>query len=189
MAILVDHEIREALNDGLTIQSPTPLAIGPCSIDLMLSPHFRLFEEKPFGERAYAEGHDIDPREDNSTDGLGISVPEGDYFLLRPMTFALASTVEHIAFPSNIAGQMEGKSSLARLGLIVHVTAGFFDVGFAGYPTLELFNLRHRPIRLYPGMPIAQMAFFRTSSYARVPYGARGDSKYHRQGAAPAPSQ
>lgn len=184
--MLVDHEIRAAMSTstwsgsaGLVITDLAPDAIGPCSVDLHLSKHFFVFEDDMRDV--------IDPREDNSSDGIPVLVPDGESFLLGPRRFVLASTIENISLPGNICGTLEGKSSLARLGLLVHVTAGFFDVGFSGYPTLELFNLRQRPIRLYPGMPIAQMAFEETS-FAHAPYGYRKGSKYQHQGQAPAPS-
>lgn len=105
---------------------------------------------------------------------------------LDPGEFALASTRERVRFGPRLSGQLEGKSGLARLGLIVHVTAGFFDPGFEGWPTLELVNLSPRPIALSPGMPISQMCFFDVGEESKNPYDRRG--KYVNQGEDPEPS-
>lgn len=187
--MLSDRDIHAVLNlpDGnegkLIVENMAEHAIKPASIDLMLSNHFHFF--KGF----YDFPHPIDPKKDNSTDGLPITVPDDDFFLLGAGDFALASTRERFHFPAHLGGRLEGKSSVGRLGLIVHVTAGFFDPGFVGYPTLELFNCRRRPIKLYPGMPIAQMGIFALSSPAEIGYGGHASSKYVDQGPAPAPSQ
>lgn len=111
-----------------------------------------------------------------------------DWFVMQPGEFALACTAESVRFGRAIAGRLEGKSSLARLGLTVHVTAGFFDPGFEGYPTLELVNHAPLPIRLYPGMPIAQMSFFRLDEPSCRVYGSNG-SKYQGQPAEPVVSR
>lgn len=187
--LLSDVSIRGALEIGfLEITNLVDGAIGPDSIDLMLANDFIMFEQEY--EYEYRKiNTPIDPKVDNSEDGDDIHVDDDDYFLLASGDFALASTRERFTFSAGYAGQLEGKSSLARLGLLVHVTAGFFDAGFTGYPTLELVNLRRRPIKLYPGMPIAQMSIFKTLVPAELPYDQRGGSKYIDQGAKPARSQ
>lgn len=179
--LLSDHNLRDEMaHRGLGIDGLSADAIGPASVDLMLSPHFVVF----YGGQAAGV---IDPRLDNSTDGTPVEVDEGGSFLLHPHQFALASTVERWAFPKHLAGRLEGKSSLGRLGLMVHTTAGFFDPGFEGYPTLELFNVRDRPIALHPGMPVAQMSVFSMVTASDVPYAARG-GKYADQGPLPGQS-
>jgi dCTP deaminase len=169
---------------GLRIENLAEGAIGPCSIDLTLSHHFRRFDD-----HSLLGPPSIDPRIDQGTDGKSVEIPDGDFFTLGSHEFCLASCRERFTFPAHLAGRLEGKSSLGRLGLAVHTTAGFFDSGFVGYPTLELFNCRRRPIRLYPGMPIAQMSIFEMTSAAAVPYGANTHSKYADQGPAPVPSR
>lgn len=181
--LLSDVDVRAELTSGmLQITNLVEGAIGSSSIDLMLGNDFVRFE----GEHDYMEQRrQIDPKTDNSQDGCPVHVADDGCFLLGPGDFALGSTRECFTFPPHLAGLLEGKSSLARLGLIVHVTAGFFDAGFPGYPTLEFFNVRRRTIRLYPGMPVAQMAIIRMSSPAKVPYDQRGTSKYANQEAKP----
>lgn len=174
--LLNDGDVRRELDGGeLVVTNLAEGAIGPCSIDLMLSNDFVYFEQ---AHEIHKFGTPVDPKRDNSQDGWDIRVADDDFFRLGPGDFALATTREKFTFPAHLAGQLEGKSSLARLGLFVHVTAGFFDAGFEGYPTLELFNARRRPIKLYPGMPVAQMSIFRMSSRALLPYNKRGTSKY-----------
>lgn len=177
--LLSDTNIeQEMLHRGLVIEGLSEGAIGPASVDLMLSPHFVLFQTDP--KRIY-----IDPRQDHSADGIEIEVSEGDYYLLGAHQFCLASTVERWVFPAHLGARLEGKSSLGRLGLMVHTTAGFFDPGFCGYPTLELVNVRDRPIMLWPGMPIAQMSIFAMVSPAEVPYDEKAGAKYANQSPAP----
>lgn len=113
----------------------------------------------------------------------------GEHFALHPGEFVLGSTLEHITFPDVLAGQLMGKSSLGRLGLVIHQTAGFFDSGFAGNPTLELTNAAPIPIKLYPGMWVAQMGFILVDGKVTRPYGDRPSSKYHNQGVAPETSR
>jgi dCTP deaminase len=116
----------------------------------------------------------IDPRDPSTFDMELSRLGEGEYFDLLPGGFALASSIETFCLPRMVVGQLGGKSSLGRLGLQVHSTAGFFDPGFNGQATLELSNLAHRPIRLNPGMLIAQMEFFRLESEPRRVYGDKG---------------
>jgi dCTP deaminase len=187
---LSDIEIRNALHRGLLIEHMAPDAIGPASVDLMLSNHFWYFEDDDRTDSGLSVIRDhIDPKQDQSHVGTPIHVGDDDYLLLGPGEMVLGSTKERFVFPPYLGGRLEGKSSLGRLGLMTHVTAGFFDPGFMGYPTLEIVNLRQRPMRLYPGMPIAQMSIFQMSRVVSVPYNAKANSKYVNQGEAPAPSQ
>lgn len=180
--ILSDQDLRTAIEQG-DIEIVGPYEIQPASVDLHLS------GETPLAIGTSHHGPEmIDPRHPIK----GRMIPlrrwsdEGvDGWLLPPRGFALASTSERVRLGCDHVGRLEGKSSLARLGLTVHITAGFFDPGFEGYPTLELFNNTPYAFFLIPGMPICQMAFEELSSSCAVPY--RG--KYAGQGAAPAPSQ
>lgn len=183
--LLSDANIRDEMTHrGLEIEGLTEGAIGPASVDLVLSNHFVYFAHSDIS--SWLTPH-IDPRRDHSDDGFDVEVPDGDFYLLGPGRFALASTRERWVFPPHLAGRLEGKSSLGRLGLMVHTTAGFFDPTFEGYPTLELCNVRDRPIRLYPGMFIAQMSVFSMVSACEVSYADRG-GKYADQGPVPAQS-
>lgn len=180
--LLSDKDILQEIRwHGLQIDRLSDGAIGPASIDLILSNHFHRFSDTNMLDP-------IDPKQDNSMDGREEFIKDGGFFLLQPGGFALASTRERFVFPSHLGGRLEGKSSLGRLGLMTHVTAGFFDPGFEGWPTLELVNLRKRSIRLYPGMPIAQMSIFSMVSATETPYGSKKNSKYAGQGEKPAPS-
>lgn len=148
--------------------------LQPASIDVRLDDTFRVFE----GHR-----HDcIDParRQDDLT--REVRVLAGEAFVLHPGEFVLGSTLERVSLPDTLAARLEGKSSLGRLGLITHSTAGFIDPGFEGHVTLELSNLATLPIKLWPGMKIGQICVFALSSPAEHPYGSavRG-SRYQGQ--------
>jgi dCTP deaminase len=175
---------------GLLVENIHADAIKPASIDLYLSNHFWRIDGGANSNVAFFNNNtDIDLKEDQSGVGHEVTVEDGDYYRLAPGEFVLASTRERFHFPRHLAGRLDGKSSLGRLGLMVHTTAGFFDPGFVGYPTLELVNMRQRPMRLYPGMPVAQMSVFEMTSPAEVAYNEHGASKYADQGAKPAPSK
>lgn len=180
--IYSDADIRKALASGeIVIEEVRDDDIQPASVDLRLS-------NRPFKFMRELRAP-IDPMRDQS--GQMVDVPFSDggsgVVHLHPGEFALASTRERVVIGNTVAGRLEGKSSLARLGLIVHTTAGFFDPGFEGFPTLELLNVSPRSIILRPGMAIAQMAFFEMRTECERPYSLRG--KYAGQGADPAPSQ
>lgn len=148
--MLVDHQIRDEIDKGSLIIDPWSLdMLQPASVDLTLDRYFRVYTSN----RAA-----IDPRSSERRTHL-YEMDEGDTFTLAPQEFALASTVQKIRIPNYMVGKLEGKSSLARMGLFVHVTAGFFDPGFEGHGTLELFNAAPYPMILIPGMPICQMGF------------------------------
>jgi dCTP deaminase len=177
--LLSDADIKEAIDRrALIVDGLRDNCIGPCSIDLHLSRYIHRFDGIMQDEERHPR-HVIDPKKDQSHEGIGVYLSDGFYDLM-PREFILASTTERFDFVE-YAGQLEGKSSLARLGLLVHITAGFFDVGFAGYPTLEVVNMRRWPIRLYVGMPIAQMAIFALASLPIASYGSRIESKYRNQ--------
>ena len=138
--------------------------IQPSSIDVRLDRYFRLFDNHKY---AY-----IDPAEDQPELTRLIEAKPGEPFILHPGEFVLGSTYEQITLPDDVAARLEGKSSLGRLGLLTHSTAGFVDPGFSGHVTLELSNVATLPIKLWPGMKIGQMCFFRLSSPAERPYGS-----------------
>lgn len=137
--------------------------IQPSSVDVRLDRYFRLFDNHkyPF----------IDPAEDQPELTHLIEVDPKEPFILHPGEFVLGSTYEQVTLPDNIAARLEGKSSLGRLGLLTHSTAGFIDPGFSGHVTLELSNVATLPIKLWPGMKIGQLCFFQLSSPAINPYG------------------
>jgi dCTP deaminase len=138
--------------------------VQPSSVDVRLDRYFRLFDNHkyPF----------IDPALDQPDLTHLIEVAPDEPFILHPGEFALGSTFEQITLPDDIAARLEGKSSLGRLGLLTHSTAGFIDPGFTGHVTLELSNVATLPIKLWPGMKIGQVCYFRLSSPAENPYGS-----------------
>lgn len=177
MSILVDFEIRAAITDGkLVIEPYEDALVQPNSYDVRLDNRFSWHES---GDAV------IDPYDSSSIlEGL-VSVTD-DNFVLKPGQFVLGATEERFSLPSDIVGQLTGKSSLARLGVMVHVTAGFIDAGFSDPPaqiTLEIVNVGSRPVRLHAGMSIAQMVFTQTSE-CLVPYNQKANAKYNGQPAA-----
>ena len=138
--------------------------IQPSSVDVRLDRFFRLFDNHRYPY--------IDPAEDQPELTRLVETPAGEAFILHPGEFVLGSTYEEVALPDDIAARLEGKSSLGRLGLLTHSTAGFIDPGFTGHVTLELSNVATLPIMLWPGMKIGQMCFFLLSSPAEQPYGS-----------------
>ncbi len=173
--ILSDRTIREELASGRIVIDPLgEFAIQPSSVDVRLAASFLVFNN-------YASAY-IDPREPQ--DGLTqrVEIAGDDAFILHPGDFVLGSTLEHVRLPADIVGRLEGKSSLGRLGLLIHSTAGFVDPGFEGHLTLELSNVANLPIKLYQGMKIGQISFFRMTTAAEHPYGSReAGSKYQGQ--------
>ncbi|MFJ8040022.1 dCTP deaminase [Kitasatospora sp. NPDC096147] len=163
--LLSDSDIRAEIDKGrVTIDPFEPSMIQPSSIDVRLDRFFRVFENHRYPH--------IDPAEEQP-DLTRLVEPEGDEaFILHPGEFVLASTYEVITLPDDVASRLEGKSSLGRLGLLTHSTAGFIDPGFSGHVTLELSNVATLPIKLYPGMKIGQLCLFRLSSPAEHPYGS-----------------
>ena len=163
--ILSDRTIREALSSGrIGIDPLAEGAIQPSSIDVRLGAAFRVF-----ANHRYAV---IDVRQEQPGLTELVQVPEGEPFVLHPGEFVLGSTMERITLAADVVARIEGKSSLARLGLVIHSTAGFVDAGFDGDVTLELSNVATLPILLYPGMRVAQFAFFDLDRPAEHPYGS-----------------
>jgi dCTP deaminase len=173
--LLSDRDIRAELDAGRIGIDPLDVGmVQPSSMDVRIDRFFRLFDNHkyPF----------IDPAEDQPELTRLIDVDTDRPFILHPGEFVLGSTFELISLPDDIAARLEGKSSLGRLGLLTHSTAGFIDPGFSGHVTLELSNVATLPIKLWPGMKIGQLCFFRLSSPAERPYGsAEYSSRYQGQ--------
>ncbi|MET0702456.1 MAG: dCTP deaminase [Mycobacterium sp.] len=170
--MLSDGDIAAAVHDGrLKLDPFDPQLIQPASIDVLLDRRFRVFSN-------HADTH-IDPCVDDPTRTEQVEV---DKLVLHPGEFVLASTVEFIELGDDLAGRLEGKSSLGRCGLVVHSTAGFIDPGFRGNVTLELANVNRLPIVLTAGMKIGQLCLFSTLSPAQRPYGQRGNHYQDQRG-------
>jgi len=180
--IFSDRTIKDALHSGrITIDPLGSDSLQPSSVDLRLSRYFRVF-------RNYSQGI-IDVKESQESLTEPIEVDKGGVMMLHPGEFVLGSTVERISLTSDVVGRLEGKSSLGRLGLLIHSTAGFIDPGFDGHITLELSNVATLPITLYPGMRIGQISFLEMTTAAENPYGSSGlGSKYQGQ-VGPTPSR
>lgn len=178
--ILSDRSIREELAAGRIVIDPLDeRCIQPSSVDLHLDHLFRVF-------RNHTMGH-IDVKQDLEDLTELVDVGPDTPFMLHPGEFVLGATLERVAVPTDLVGRLEGKSSLARLGLLIHSTAGFVDAGFDGYLTLELSNVANLPITLYPGMRIGQISFLRMTTPADHPYGsgAVGSKYQHQRGPTP----
>jgi dCTP deaminase len=148
--------------------------VQPSSVDVRLDRFFRLFDNHKYQH--------IDPSLDQPDLTRLVEVDATEPFVLHPGEFVLGATYEVITLPDDIAARLEGKSSLGRLGLLTHSTAGFIDPGFSGHVTLELSNVATLPITLWPGMKIGQLCFFRLSSPAEHPYGSdKYGSRYQGQ--------
>jgi dCTP deaminase len=173
--ILSDRDIRAELDAGRVVIEPLgDNAIQPSSVDLRADGSFRVFANHRYPY--------IDVRAEQPELTELVKVDEDEPFILHPGEFVLGSTFERVVLPDDLVSRLEGKSSLGRLGLLVHATAGFVDAGFSGNLTLELSNVANLPIALYPQMKIGQLAFFRLSSPAERPYGTRElGSKYMGQ--------
>ena len=176
MAVLLsDRDIRAELASGRIVLEPYQSAmLQPSSIDVRLDRFFRLFDNHKYPV--------IDPAEDQPDLTRLVDVEPDEPFILHPGEFVLGSTFESVTLPDDVAARLEGKSSLGRLGLLTHSTAGFIDPGFTGHVTLELSNVATLPIKLWPGMKIWQMCFFRLSSPSEHPYGSSAaGSRYQGQ--------
>ena len=163
--LLSDKDIRTQIDAGRVVCEPyEPKMIQPSSIDVRLDKFFRVFENHKYEV--------IDPSKEQPELTREIEVGNDEHFILHPGEFVLASTYEVITLPDDIAGRLEGKSSLGRLGLLTHSTAGFIDPGFSGHITLELSNVANLPVKLFPGMKIGQLCLIKLSSAAEHPYGS-----------------
>jgi len=180
--LLSDRDLRKELDSGRFGLEPfDPAMLQPSSIDVRLDRFFRVFDNTRYTH--------IDPavRQDELT---SLVEQDGEEpFVLHPGEFVLGSTFERVTLPDDLAGRLEGKSSLGRLGLLTHSTAGFIDPGFSGHITLELSNVANLPITLWPGMKIGQLCLFRLSSAAEHPYGSRRAGSRYQGQRGPTPSR
>jgi dCTP deaminase len=173
--LMSDRDIRASIESGQIGLEPLEMSLlQPSSFDVRLDRFFRLFDNHKY---AY-----IDPAEDQSDLTHLVEVDPKEAFILHPGEFVLGSTYEFVTLPDNIAARLEGKSSLGRLGLLTHSTAGFVDPGFKGHVTLELANVSNLPIKLWPGMKVGQLCFFQLSSPSETPYGSeKYNNRYQGQ--------
>jgi dCTP deaminase len=163
--LLSDRDIRAEITAGRVAVEPfAESMVQPSSVDVRLDRFFRVFENHKYSV--------IDPSIEQSELTREVIVEPNEHFVLHPGEFVLASTYEIITLPDDIAGRLEGKSSLGRLGLLTHSTAGFIDPGFSGHITLELSNVANLPVKLFPGMKIGQLCLIKLSSPAEHPYGS-----------------
>ncbi|MEN9992809.1 MAG: hypothetical protein RLY83_379 [Actinomycetota bacterium] len=173
--LMSDRDIRASIEAGQIGLEPLEMSLlQPSSFDVRLDRFFRLFDNHKYAF--------IDPAEDQSDLTHLIEVEPNEPFILHPGEFVLGSTYEFVTLPDNIAARLEGKSSLGRLGLLTHSTAGFVDPGFKGHVTLELANVSNLPIKLWPGMKVGQLCFFQLSSPSETPYGSeKYNNRYQGQ--------
>ena len=180
--LLSDADLRKELEAGRLVLDPwDPAMLQPSSVDVRLDRFFRVFQNSRYTH--------IDPRQQQDELTTAVEPDDDDPFVLHPGEFVLGSTFEHVGLPDDLVARIEGKSSLGRLGLLIHSTAGFIDAGFGGHITLELSNVANLPITLYPGMKIGQISFLRMTTPADQPYGSSSvGSKYQGQ-RGPTPSR
>ncbi|MCZ7531814.1 MAG: dCTP deaminase [Acidimicrobiia bacterium] len=180
--IFSDRTIKESIAAGRILIDPYDEAmVQPSSVDLRCDPNFRVFENHKYAL--------IDPKAPQGDLTTNVAVSDADPFILHPGEFVLGSTLETVGLADDIVARLEGKSSLGRLGLLIHSTAGFIDPGFKGQVTLELSNVANLPIAIYPRMKIGQISFYQMTTSAEFPYGSPElGSKYQGQ-KGPTPSQ
>ena len=176
--ILSDRDIKKAINSKRINISPTPdfkTQLGSCSIDLRLGDTFRVFEHSKFSY--------IDPSKKDFSNEITreIKIKNGEQFMMQPGDFVLAVTLENVKIPRDLMGRLEGRSSLGRLGIVVHSTASIFDPGWDGKPVLELGNLGRMAVSLTVGMRICAMTFEELSSEVDIPYVDKKNAKYKFQ--------
>ncbi len=183
--ILSDREIEAALDSRRIVIDPMfdrNLQVQPCSVDLRLGSRFALFKPSatPF----------IDPSEHDSSEFTELTaVEEGHMFVLHPGEFVLGCTMERVEVPDDLLAKVDGRSSLGRLAILIHATAGFIDPGFRGTITLELSNVGRLPVALRPGMRICQISFETLTSPARRPYGSHHRGSKYQDQSGPTPSR
>jgi len=180
--VLSDRTIRSEIEAGrIVIEPHDPSLLQPSSIDVRVDRRFRVFNNSRYPY--------IDVRE--PMEGLTelVEVEEGKPFILHPGEFVLGQTLEKVTLPNDLVARLEGKSSLGRLGLLIHSTAGFVDSGFSGNLTLELSNVANLPITIYEGMPIGQISFMRMDGPVEKPYGSGATGSKYQGQAEPTPSR
>jgi dCTP deaminase len=180
--LLSDGDIRKEIASGRVVIEPwDPEMVQPSSIDVRIDRYFRVFENHRYPH--------IDPAEEQPDLTRLVETPGDEAFILHPGEFVLASTYEVVTLPDDVSARLEGKSSIGRLGLLTHSTAGFIDAGFSGHVTLELSNVATLPIKLWPGMKIGQLCFFRLTSPAEQPYGSGASGSRYQGQRGPTPSK
>ncbi|MEU3646532.1 dCTP deaminase [Lentzea sp. NPDC034063] len=180
--LLSDQDLRKEVESGRLALDPFDVEmLQPSSIDVRLDRFFRVFNNTKYTH--------IDPAQQQDELTSLVETPEGEQFVLHPGEFVLGSTYEMVTLPDDLAGRLEGKSSLGRLGLLTHSTAGFIDPGFSGHITLELSNVANLPITLHPGMKIGQLCLFKLSSPAEHPYGSKQAGSRYQGQRGPTPSR
>ena len=180
--LLSDRDIKAEIQAGRVKVEPfTDAMVQPSSVDVRLDRFFRVFENHKYSV--------IDPSIEQADLTREVAVAVDEFFILHPGEFVLASTYEVITLPDDIAGRLEGKSSLGRLGLLTHSTAGFIDPGFSGHITLELSNVANLPVKLFPGMKIGQLCLIKLSSPAEHPYGSAVYGSRYQGQRGPTPSK
>jgi dCTP deaminase len=180
--LLSDHDLIAEIKAGrLAVEPFEPTLVQPSSIDVRLDRWFRVFNNTKYTH--------IDPSQQQDDLTSLVEAQDGEPFVLHPGEFVLGSTLEVVSLPDDLAGRLEGKSSLGRLGLLTHSTAGFIDPGFSGHVTLELSNVANLPITLWPGMKIGQLCLFRLSSPASHPYGSSVYGSRYQGQRGPTPSR
>jgi len=180
--ILSDRSLREEIAaNRILIEPLDERCIQPSSIDVKVGNLFRVFRNHTTGV--------IDVKLDLEELTELINVPDDGVFMLHPGEFVLGSTLERVALPDDLVARIEGKSSLGRLGLLIHSTAGFIDAGFDGHITLELSNVASLPITIYPGMKIGQVSFVRMTTPADNPYGKGATGSKYQGQRGPTPSR
>ena len=171
--LLSDRDIRAQIEAGRVRLDPwDPAMVQPSSVDVRLDRFFRLFDNHKYPV--------IDPAQDQPDLTRLVQVDPLENFVLHPGEFVLGSSLEQVTLADDIAARVEGKSSLGRLGLLTHATAGFVDPGFTGHVTLELSNVATLPIVLHPGMKIGQLCFFQLSSPSEHPYGSTAKGSHYQ---------
>lgn len=179
--VLSDRDIRAAIEEGRILIEPfDPRCLQPASVDIRLDRQFRVFRSSRHAYIDLAKGVD---------DITELVTVDGERFILHPGEFVLGSTLERVRLADDLVSRVEGKSSLGRLGLIIHSTAGFIDPGWDGHITLELSNVNTIPITLYPRMRIGQLSFFQLSSAAERPYGSPELGSSYQGQSGPTPSR
>ena len=180
--LLSDRDIRAEIESGRVRLDPwDPDMVQPSSVDVRLDKFFRLFDNHKYQV--------IDPSLDQADLTRLVEVDPAEGFVLHPGEFVLGSTLETVALPDDLAARVEGKSSLGRLGLLTHATAGFVDPGFNGHVTLELSNVANLPIKLYPGMKIGQICVLQLTSPSEHPYGSSLYGSRYQDQRGPTPSR
>lgn len=174
--VLADRDIKYELTEGDLVIDPLKdetLQIQPATVDLRLGNEFIVFQKQNVTH--------IDPLDEREVEDYSQTIIADEKFILHPGRFALGTTIEHVEIPDYMIAEVEGRSSLGRLAIIVHATAGLCDPGYKGHITLELSNLGSAPVILWPGMRICQLKMIYLNSQAEIPYGEERGSKYQNQ--------